>query len=710
MRFTKIPLIATLMAVALSLLIVLPTIAQTSDITDGELSSGDIAVGVFDDIADAQLAKLARSTDPNLPSDHNVYIAGTPPFSAISGVGTAGSITATDPAYMANNETSPQDTFFRSTLYVSNQESAYNTVLINVTHDPALTGTGNCVEDVATTDADESAAALVTATVRNNRSTDETTLELVIDSGRANSQGFFKVVPDDGDNQPMNGPDFCVDDTVDTDDTQTGVQPGTNATEADDSMIAQIPAKHGDRLTVTTSGGAGQLELVVDGEGPEFTAITPDDNAVTRPSRLSFSFEVRDDDSGLRHDGESVISPDGDRQEVNPDGDQHLASEPLSEDPDTAVPANGAAMDIKVNVAANDLNADTPAPTDDISASGTWRMAGSRAGVAYAFSASGADRDDGNYLYQLVATDRAGNTRKTDAVTRTEDEAEPFVFRVDDAEPSLNANGVRTGISWDSATDREIVDRSYVALEFGEDALGDVDMDNITVVGHTIVGVIHPSAAPDINRGVALESGPAGGVVPPDPDGGKAEGTNDPGEAVSPDDTSIAEADRIQRTDIGSTLVFDFTFIDDTSEPLPLRPADGADADDDPDFNAIPDTADCENARDADDTVTPPVTATDPTATECAAFVAWMKYEAALSAKRVYDDELKTFQAFTQYMDENPGMDIEGNSIREPRSRVYLELAGDLAADAEPDVVVVGGAVFDLAGNTNDAKTVEATD
>ena len=48
------------------------------------------------------------------------------------------------------------------------------------------------------------------------------------------------------------------------------------------------------------------------------------------------------------------------------------------------------------------------------------------------------------------------------------------------------------------------MDRSYVALEFtdteGMDALGDVDTDNITVVGHTIVGVIHPSKAPAVNR------------------------------------------------------------------------------------------------------------------------------------------------------------------------------------------------------------------
>ena len=203
--------------------------------------------------------------------------------------------------------------------------------------------------------------------------------------------------------------------------------------------IATIFATHGDRLTVTTSGGSGQVELVVDGEGPEFSAVTPVDNSVTRGSRLTFSFEVRDDDSGLRHDGESVISNDGDYEEINPDGDQHLSSEPLSEDPGTAVPANGAAEDIDVNVAVNARWDGTEHLTayDDISASGTWRIAGSRAGVAYAFTASGADKGDDEYLYQVEATDRAGNTEMTDAETDSIDSAEPYVFRVDDTEPDL---------------------------------------------------------------------------------------------------------------------------------------------------------------------------------------------------------------------------------------------------------------------------------
>ena len=64
MRFTKIPLIATLMAVALSLLIVLPGLAQTTTGTDGRLgSSTGLQVGVFANIADAQEALKLENGD-----------------------------------------------------------------------------------------------------------------------------------------------------------------------------------------------------------------------------------------------------------------------------------------------------------------------------------------------------------------------------------------------------------------------------------------------------------------------------------------------------------------------------------------------------------------------------------------------------------------------------------------------------------------------
>ena len=210
------------------------------------------------------------------------------------------------------------------------------------------------------------------AVVRNNRSTKNITIELAVtgagdgthgvdeDAGR-NAQGFFKVVPDDGVNQPDNGPVICgepaVDKNNDGDTDDEGEAAEATVDSATDDTIAQIPARHGDRLVITAPGLSGQIELTVDGLGPDFSAITPDDNAVTRSNRLAYSFEVRDDDSGLRHDGESVISRDGDREEINPDGDQILSSEPLSIDPDTAVPANGAAADIKVNVAPNPRSA-----------------------------------------------------------------------------------------------------------------------------------------------------------------------------------------------------------------------------------------------------------------------------------------------------------------------------------------------------------------
>ena len=58
-----------------------------------------------------------------------------------------------------------------------------------------------------------------------------------------------------------------------------------------------------------------------------------------------------------------------------------------------------------------------------------------------------------------------------------------------------------------------------------------------------------------------------------------------------------------------------------------------------------------------------------------------------------------------------PGTDIlRKNDITEPRSRVYIELAEDLASDETPTVQVVGGAVRDLAGNTNDAGSLTGDD
>ena len=734
MRFTKIPLIATLMAVALSLLIVLPGLAQTTDVTDGKKSAGVVTAGVFANIGDAELPKLVAASGDGAEAGVFVPISPepTPPPNQPDPLEATDTHAADgEAAHLMSDLPSPRDTLFRNTLYVSNNAAAYNTILINV---GVETGTTTCVADT-TADGGFGPNATVTATVKNNRSGKSVTLELA-KSTTDNVQGFIKVVDDnatatlleadgtafeeDGEEVTVGyrehgGPTFCdTDETRDYDatpdddtDTLTSVEKETPATGAIygpvavpgfygqplaadappvTQEIATIFAEHGDRLTITTTGGSGVIDLVVDGDGPEFTAVTPDDNAVTRPNRLTFSFEVRDDDSGLRHDGESVRSNDGDLKEINPDGDHALHNEPLSVDPGTAVSANGKSADIQVNVVENPRDG-SDVDYDDISASGTWRMAGNRAGVAYAFSASGADRDDDRYLYQLVAKDRAGNTSMTDADSDTESVNEPYVFRVDDTEPELAT--VRTGITWNSANDEEEVDRSYVALTFtdggdtGADALGDVDTDNITVVGHTVVGVIHPSERPEINRNtmrvLTAPTGPA-----PDAPG------NEPRAVSEPEAAKTRTETHVPTTDGETARTGDLTLTDTCG--VSAAPTAGT-----------PGTATIE-ATDTTLTVAPI------TAEETAYCKAWDDYRKYLIAKNTYDAAKTAYDTYNQFKRENPGTDIEGDAITEPRSRVYLELAEDLAADATPDVVVVGGAVFDLAGNTNPAKTQEAKD
>ena len=750
MRFTKIPLIATLMAVALSLLIVLPTLAQQldPDLTDGKRSAGggNLIVGVFANIADAELAKLEAASGAGAQSGVFTPIKPEPtPPSPDTGV-----LEESDAAFLMGDTSSPRDTAFRNTLYVSNDGDAFNTLLINVA---TATGTTTCQADDAT-------KASVTATVKNNRSGRSITLQLP-QSASDNAQGYIKIA-DDGDMAPFvngtvgfvdadgnvvtdaadaamaplnehGGPTWCDDDTktrhIDDDNDPTTPASDDDGTAGEDTPvqvetpatsavyypvqhpeiaaplarqeIATIWAKHGDRLTITTTGSSGQIELVVDGDGPEFTAITPEDNSVTRPSRLNFSFEVRDDDSGLRHDGQAIISNDGDYEEVNPDGDQHLGSEPLSVDPNTAVSSNGSAADIDVNVAVNPMSTGetpTPAGYQDISASGQWRNAASRAGVAYSFTASGADRDDDPYLYQLVAKDRAGNVSMTDAVTDTENLAEPFVFRVDDTEPDLV--DARTGISWDSEKNREKVDRSYVALRFadgedGQDALGDVDIDNITVVGHTIVGVIHPRKAPSIDRNLGIPKRSSYSPTSVSYTRAAPSGTQPSQSAESPTPYSVAVSANPRTAAQNNLLTLEGRYLqyvattDTTTAPTEPTPAK-------------PSATDCES-----------LTVASATIELCGRHAQYEAdkalYDAAVAAvadaDKRHEDAVAAHNAAKE-----PGKDITGAAIGDPRSRVYLELAEDLAADAKPDVVVVGGAVFDLAENTNEAKTVESID
>ena len=115
------------------------------------------------------------------------------------------------------------------------------------------------------------------------------------------------------------------------------------------SQIASILGRHGDTVTISIAG-AGQVSLEVDGEGPDLDEITPEHDSAWRSGRLDFSFEVRDDDSGLRHDGELVRSADGDDTQVNGDRDQVTSGEPLTVRSGGQISVNGKAADISLRV------------------------------------------------------------------------------------------------------------------------------------------------------------------------------------------------------------------------------------------------------------------------------------------------------------------------------------------------------------------------
>ena len=721
MRFTKIPLIATLMAVALSLLIVLPALAENRERTDGRAgSANDLEVGIFADVADAQIVKMVEASGNQAVT--GVYVPITPaPTTNTLGTNTGSHTRAGDEAFLRNDTVAPQSTYFNNTLYVSNNVSAYNTVLINYRHPATVTTSPTtCVQD---TNNAVTAAATVTATVKNNRTARTITLELATASNSApfSSQAFFKVVhpntpdyvndngtADDATDdfktayREFNGPTFCADTTTtvkfdttpsDLTDALQDVAKETQAATAgyfpvayerasatglypSAQEIATIFANHGDRLTITVAGESE--DLVVDGEGPEFSAITPEDNAVTRSSRLTFSFEVRDEDSGLRHDGEALITPDGDYTEVNTDGDQVLDGEPLSKAATSSVTTNGASADIQVNVLANP---ETDTATDyayiDISASGEWRKAVTRAGVAYEFTAGGRSYDDDDYLYQLIGKDRAGNSTMTDAVADEDDNTadEPFVFEVDDESPALIK--ARTGIAYDTAKDVEKADRNFIALEFGNDALASVSTSSITVVGHTIKSVVHPNKAPAINRGALPATTPmAGDGVNPG---------NAPAVVKAPDDPQTRAEVHTPTDNTQTARSGNITFANTCAGTKPTAQTPGT----------------TEITTDSTQLTVLPITAE-----ETAYCKAWDDYRLYLIAKNTYDPKKVAYDNFLQYEKEHPGKDIEGEYIDEPRARIYLELTEDLAPDARPSVIAVGGAVTDLAGNTNEAETL----
>ena len=640
MRFTRIPIIATLLAGALSLLFLLPAFGQTTgdlERTEGRERSGDLEVGVFRNVGDAQVARLKRveytaegesnptrvffqvassgATDTTITNPANIGDV------VASGV-VAGTLRADDdPAFLvrspevredpdtsaiaridiAGNYVETRNTSFAGSLYVGSRDSAdagpdvqspdydatgeggYNAVLISFLDEETRS---NACDDA--TAGDDYPEAIVSNpsrnyTIRVPLFPTATTETIATGTGEGNYLQAFFLVADDtqtdaqlpDDDRERHGPRCSAD---------QGAGVGV-ITE-----FGQIAARHGDRLTVRIASEASNISLIVDAEGPEINLISPVDGSSVKPSALNFRFDVRDPDSGLRHDGEFTLSGDGDPASINPDRDAVRGGEPLSEMTSSLFAGgNGKAADIQAVYWArgpvgdrlgartvNNINR-----SDDITDQGAWTIIGGRAGVGYSFSAQGNNFDDDDNNFQLTATDRVGNMTISDADFETTDKNEPYIFEVDSEVPTLG--DVRTGISYRNDDDEEIVDRSAISLEFNEPVKsGDIVASRITVIGNSVIGVIQPDGAPIVFRG---QTGDA-----------------------DPDDCTTAE---------------------DVPDQDP-QAADGA---------MVPNPNKC------------------------------------------------------------PGTDIAGVGIEDTRSLVFLQLGTPLAADAKPDVSLLSGAVQDLAGN-----------
>ena len=446
------------LAAGVVLLFTLPAFGQTfSDRTDGRIDRGGLSVGVFKDIADAQTAKMERTV--YVPTGDVVYLPVEPPPSAPTLGAAPGSLTTGDLAYLHDPRVAPRPTLFDRVLYASNSPTAHSTLLITATDVPG-TDEGCAVAEVTSTGG---SITVQLAATRDDR-----------------YQAFVRILDADaGEPRPSSDGPSCAD------------YAGGVAHE----QTAAIAAGHGSTVSVR-GPGAQRVSIEVDGEGPEFSYVTPEGRRESHQGRITF--EVRDRDSGLRHDGELVVSADGDYKPVNADGDNETFHEPLSTPSGGLIQRNGKAADIDLRVV---VGTDADAP--DITDTGDWEMLGGRPGVAYFFSAHADFLDVGSHLLGLRAADRVGNVTKTGALH-------------DDEAPSVVA--AWTGISFDLEQDREVADRSWIMLDFGEPVRDSATLATaMRSSDHRVVRVVHPYAsrtdAAPITRLIAPPSEPSRGEV-----------------------------------------------------------------------------------------------------------------------------------------------------------------------------------------------------
>ena len=564
MRFTRIPLIATLLAGALSLLVVLPAIAQSTQgvETDGRQSVGGVLeVQVYENIEDIRTRGAAAGAAAAAASATDAIVsfaAGTPETATTVSRGNH-PLGLTDLADDAANDyirvPNPRNTYFNGNLYVSNDDDAYNTILITAQvpngASSLMTRDNAASDDPVTVGVDEStigwsarlsgvSADCAIADVKNTRSGKKAKAVLfaVANPGGWNVdpsetyvyQGILTVWDRAVDrveernsecaSMPLADPIVVTDPTMNPWSVETtGNQPA-----------AVISARDGDTLEVTVAGVRGRLLLTVDGDKPTIANLSPEHNGTTNKSRVTLGFTVNDDGAGLRFDAEDGLSGDGDSSPANGDNDQRY-NEPLTAGTQGS-PGNGRTEDIQVYYADSitDVTADDPLYNDDdpdtecnaaceasigtnpppvghaefnnqeFSRYGSNGWTEVTLGRSYRLSMVLNSQAFAGHEWMIVAKDRVGNTFTTDA-DDDKDGPQPFKFTLDDQDPMIGE--VRTGVKFDTGSSpaKEKADRSWIALSIvNEDAGGEdrvdrssVQASDFTVSGATVVDAVVPT-------------------------------------------------------------------------------------------------------------------------------------------------------------------------------------------------------------------------
>ena len=553
MRFTRIPLIATLLAGALSLLVVLPAIAQSTQgvETDGRESvGGALEVQVYRNITDIRDRGIAAADvrfgvdgsglendadDPYRPTGESVDDAAT-----IARGDEAVGLKDSDNSSGYSRTPNPRNTRFNGRVYVSNggggavgehDAEAYNTILITAQvpdgasslksrtnrADDTNTPEDETIDDGWTARVTGATADCAIAKAKNTRSGKAADVVLFAVGGTGDSaaqagayvyQGVLAVW-DRATDRVEEYSSSCVALPV----TDPAIQDDPNdpwdaaVNEGTNQPAAVMAARDGDTIEITVPGVRGRLTLTVDGDKPTLTGLTPEDGGTTNSDRVTLGFTVSDDGAGLRFDAEDGMSGDGDSSPANGDNDQRY-NEPLTKGDPPDSPGDGSTADIQVYYNADSLtDADTNAAGFQYTASEEYSRYGTNGwtevalGRTYRLAMVLNSQDFGDYEWQVVAKDRVGNTITTDG---DDDDTgdQPFTFSLDDENPIINE--VRTGVRFDSSSNppKEKADRSWIALSIANENVGgedrvdrsSVQAADFTVSGATVVAAVVPTS------------------------------------------------------------------------------------------------------------------------------------------------------------------------------------------------------------------------